>query len=151
MDHKVIAHIDLRQLTVNCKLITILAKASRHIIYMITWRIFLAKNRNMMVCTVDGRTHQVGRTCIHSDVLLVNMLLMDCLGNKTSIRSEHESSHLGVDCNIPHTCRNKNFIISFMNALTDHMDIVWLLVRCIRDSDTSGEVYKTDIASCLVT
>ena len=78
------------------------------------------------------------------------MLLMDCLGNKTSIRSEHESSHLGIDGNIAHSCRNKHFIVCFMNALTDHTDIVRLLIRCVRNSDTAGEINETDIASGLV-
>ena len=37
-----------------------------------------------------------------------------------------------------------------MNALTDHTDIVRLLVRCVRNSNTTGEVYETYVASGLV-
>ena len=150
MDHKIIAHIDLRQITVNSEFITVLTETSGHIIYMIARRILLTKDRNMMISTVNGRTHQVCCTRIYTDVFLIDMLLMDCLRNETAIRSEHESSHLGIDSNIAHSSRNKYFIICFMNALTDHTDIVRLLVRCVRNSNTTGEVYETYVASGLV-
>ena len=124
MDNNIITHIYLRQHSVDRKLITVLTETAGNIIHMVTRLVLLACHCNMMVCTVDSRTHQVRCTCIQTDILFENMFLMDGCCDQMSIRCQHKTSHLCKDSHITHTCRNKNLIVNLVNALTDDFDII---------------------------
>ena len=78
------------------------------------------------------------------------MLLMDCFCDKAAIRSHHETAKLCIDCNITHSGRNKYFFVYFADTLTDHTDIIWLLIRFIRNSDTTGKVDEFNVCTCLL-
>ena len=106
MNHQKISHVDLRQHPVNRKLIAVLAKGACHIILVVARRILLAHHRNMVICPVDCRAHQVHGTRVHTDVLLVGMLLMDGRCHQAAVRSQHKTSHLRVDCDIAKSRRN---------------------------------------------
>ena len=105
MDIEIIPHLHLWQHTINGKLVVVLAKRTCHIILVVTWCIFLAQNCDVVICAIHCRTHQIDRTGIHADVLLIGMLLMNCLCYQRSIRSHHETSHLCVDGDICKTSR----------------------------------------------
>ena len=137
VDKQQISHIDLREHTVYCKLITVLAQASCHIIHMVTRFIFLAHYSDMMICAIDCRTHQVCCACIHANVFFVSMLLVNCFCNKSAVWSEHKSSKLCVDCHIPHSCRNKYFFVYLTHTFTDYSNIIRLLIRFVRNTDTT--------------
>ena len=104
---------------------------------MVTWLVLFSHNGNVMVSTIHSRTHQVYRTGIYTDVLLMCMFFVDGFCNKTAIRSHHETAKLCVDCNITHSFRNKNFLVNLADTLTDHADVIWLLIRFVRNSDTA--------------
>ena len=104
---------------------------------MITWLILLAENCDVMVCTVHSRSHEVDCTCVHSDVLLVCVLLMDGCCNQVSVRCQHETSELCEDSYITHACRYKHFLIYLSDTLADDHDVIWLFVRCIWDSNST--------------
>ena len=114
------------------------------------WCIFFSHNCDVVVCPVHCRTHQIYRTCIHTDIFFVCMLFMDCCCNQTSVWSHHKTSKLGIDCHISHSCRNKNLFIDTANPFSDDTDIVWLLIRCIRNSDSSREIDKFNVNSRLL-
>ena len=140
MDHEQVTHVDLRQLSVDRKFIIVLAQRTRHIINVITRRILLAHYSNMVICAVHRRAHQVDRTCIDTDILLMRMLFIDRSRHETAIRSEHISSELGIQRNIAHAFRNQHFLIYLVHALCDDLDIVLLLIRAIRDTDSTGKI-----------
>ena len=106
VNYQKIAHVNLRKCPVHRKLIIVLAKRTDDVIYMICRSILLPHNGNVMVSTVHRWSHQIYRTRIHTDVLLVNVLLMDCSRNKAAIRCKHEASKLGKDCNLAKTIRH---------------------------------------------
>ena len=103
----------------------------------------------MVISAVHSRAHQVYCACINADVLLIGMLLMDRSCHESAVRSQHETSKLSEDRNIAHSCRNENFLVNFSYALTDNLDIVRLLVRSVRDSDSAGEVDELDVSASL--
>ena len=102
----------------------------------------------MMICTIHSRTHQVDRTGIHSDIFLIRMLFMNRLCHKCTIRSHHKTTHFCIDCNIIHTGFSQYLIIYLMHAFSDHADIVWFFIRCIRNSDTAGKIDKANMCTC---
>ena len=104
----------------------------------------------MVVCTIDCRTHQISRTRIYTNILFVDVLLMNGLCHNTAIRSQHKASHLGIDGNISHSRRDKHFVKRFVDTLTDHTDVIGLLIRCIRNSYTAGKIDKTDVTAGLL-
>ena len=116
---------------------------------MITRLVLLAHHSDVVVSAVHCRTHQVYRAGIHTDILFVSVLLMDRSCDKRTVRSQHETSKLSEERNIAHSCRNENFLVNFSYALTDNLDIVRLLVRSVRDSDSAGEVDELDVSAGL--
>ena len=101
---------------------------------MITRCVFLAEYGNVMVSAVYGRTHEVCRTSVNTDVFFVDVLFVDRLCNERAERCEHEPAHLGIDRNIAHSCGNKDLIELLMYALTDDLDVVGGLVRPVVNS-----------------
>ncbi len=53
---------------------------------MVTWLVLFSHNGNVMVSTIHSRTHQVYRTGIYTDVLLMCMFLVDGFCHQTAIR-----------------------------------------------------------------
>lgn len=140
MDYKIIAHVDLRKLAVDRELIVVLTQGTGHIIGVVARCIFLAKDRDVMVSTIHSRTHQVYRTGIHADVLLVDMFLVDCLCNKVSIRGKHETAKLCEQADIAKSGRDKHLIEYLVYTFANLQDIIAFLIRCIRDTNTAGQV-----------
>ena len=99
----------------------------------------------MMISTIHRRTHQIYRTRIHTNVFFVGVLFVDCLCYQTAIRSHHKTAKFCVDRHITHACRNQNLIVYFLHAFSDHADVIWLLIRAIRDTDTTGKIDKSDV------
>ena len=93
-----------------------------------------------MVSTIHSRTHQVYRTGIDADVLLVDMLLVDCLCNQMSIRGKHETAKLCEQADIAKSGRDKHLIEYLVHTFANLQDIIAFLIRCIRDTDTAGQV-----------
>ena len=149
MDEEQVALIDLRKHAVDCKLIVVFAEGTCHIVLVVAGLVLFSHNRDMMVSAVHSRTHQVYRACVHTDILFVSVLLMDRSCDKRTVRSQHETSKLSEDRNIAHSCRNENFLVNFSYALTDNLDIVRLLVRSVRDSDSAREVDELDVGASL--
>ena len=150
MDEEQVALIDLRKHAVDCKLIVVLAEGACHIVLVVTRLILFSHNRDMVVSAIHSGTHQVYRARIDADVLLIGMLLMDRSCHESTVRSQHETSKLSEDRNIAHSCRNKNFLVSLSYALTDDLDIIRLLIRSVRDTDSAGEVDELDISAGLL-
>ena len=44
---------------------------------MITDRILFSENRNVVISTIHGRTHEIDSTGIHADIFLVGVLFME--------------------------------------------------------------------------
>ena len=70
---------------------------------------------------------------------------MDCFCNKAAVRSHHKTAQLRINSNISHSCRNKNLFIDFTHTLSDHADIIRLLIRAVWNTDTAGKINKTDV------
>ena len=98
-----------------------------------------------MISTVHGRTHQVHGTGVTADVFLMGMLLMDGLCHQAAIGSHHKTSKLRINSHISHSGRNQNLLINPADALANHPDIIFLLIRAVGNPDTTGKVDKTDV------
>ena len=84
MDHQDITDIDGGQAPLDGELIVILAQTAGHIIDMVQNGVLLAQDGDMVVSTVHGRTHQVGSAGIQTDVLLVDVLLLEVVKSTSS-------------------------------------------------------------------
>ena len=151
VNNEIISHINLWQHSVNCKFITILTKWTCYIILVVARLIFLTCYCNMMISTIDSWPHKIYCTCINTNILLINVLLVDSLCYNTAIRCKHKSSKLCIYCNIPHTSCCKNFIIYLMNASTDNSNIIRCLVWLVCNTNSTRKVNKLNISSCLIT
>ena len=102
-----------------------------------------------MVSTIHSRAHQVDCAGIDADVLLVGVLLVDGLGNQTAVRSKHETAKLGVDGYIAHAGRYQDFLVNLAYAFADRHNVVRLLVRTVRNADSTGKVDEGDVGAGL--
>ena len=138
MDKEIIAHIYLREHSVHCKLVVVLTERPRHVIFVCARFIFFPQDGNMMICTVHSRTHQIDRTGICTDIFFVSMLFMDRFCHQTAIWPQHITSKFGVNLHVAHSCRNQHFLIYPAHALADGINIIWLLIRSVRDAYSPG-------------
>ena len=150
MDKKIISLLNLRQHPVYGKLVIVLAQRTCHIIHMVAGRILFSKHRDMVISPVHCRPHQVHRTGIHADILLMDMLLMDRLCHKGSERPHHKPSHLGIDRHISHSRGNQNLLIGFLHTFSDHIYIIRRLPRLIGDAHAAGEIDKGNMRARLL-
>ena len=65
------------------------------------------------------------------------MLLVNSLCDEHSVRSEHESAHLGIDSYITHACGNENALELLSYALTYCHDVILCIFRSVADSDAA--------------
>lgn len=91
----------------------------------------------MVVRPVHSRAHKVTGACIDAGVLFVNVFLVDAFRHELSVRAQHEAAELGKDRHVPKACGGEDFLIFFADALADHLNIVWLFVGGIGDSDSA--------------
>ena len=75
---------------------------------------------------------------------------MDRSCHESAVRGQHEAAKLCEDRHIAHSCRNENFLVNLSYALTDDFDIIRLLIRSVRDTDSAGEVDELDISAGLL-
>lgn len=91
VDHKQVAHVDMRQLAIDGELVVVLAQIARDVVGVRDGRCGLvvatqlAHHRNVVVSAIHGRTNQIDGTGVHADIVLVDLLLVDGLGDQASV------------------------------------------------------------------
>ena len=140
MDKEKVAAVDLGKLPVNGKLVVVLAQRADNVVGVIADGVLLAENRDVVIGTVHGGTHEVGCAGVNADVFLVNMFGVDGTCYECAVGSEHKASHLSIDCDIAHAGRHQETLIFFTDTLADHTDIVGDLTLAVRNSNAAGEV-----------
>ena len=144
VDHEQVAHIDLRQLTVDGELVVVLAQVARDVVRVrdrrrgLVGTTGLAHHRNVVVSAIHGRTNEVDGTCVHADIVLVDPLFVDGLGDQASVGAHHKAAHLGADRHIAHAGGNQNLVVGCVYALADGVDVVSLLLGQIGDAHATG-------------
>ena len=140
-----ISDIDSRQPAVNGKLIVILTKTADNIVKVVFRGVLLAHNGDVVISAVHSRTHKVAGAGIKTDIVLVDMLLVNCRGYKAAIGCEHEATKLSIKRNITHTGGNKYLIINLLNSLTNRHNVGRLLILTVGYAYAAGEVDKRDM------
>ena len=90
-----------------------------------------------MISAVHCRTHKVNGTSVNTDIFLVCVLFVNCSSYKRTVRTHHKSAKFCAKFYITHSGRNKNFVKYLVNTLADNSNVVWLLVRSVRDTNTT--------------
>ena len=150
MDVEVISHLDFRQFSADCKLVVVLAEGARDIVDMIVRRRLFAEYGNVVVGAVHGRTHQIDRTGIHADVIFVNVFLMNGLGDKRAVGSQHEAAHLRINRDLTESRGNQDFLVNPLHLSADLRNIVGALFRAIGDAHASREVDEGNLRARLL-
>ena len=151
VDEEVVALLELRKRTVDGELVVVLAERAGHVIGVVTWRVLLPEDGDVVVSAVHRRAHEVDRTGIDTGILLIGMLEVNDLRDQCAVWCQHEAAHLGEDADVAEAVRHEHFIKYAMNALADRLDVVRLLVRLVWHADTAGEVdeVERDAGLCL--
>ena len=144
-----VASVNFGKHSVYGEFIAVFAKRTCYIIFFIALLVFFAEHGNMVICSVDSRSHKVYCTSVNADIFLMCMLFIDGSSDKCTVRTHHKSAEFRTKFNISHSCRNKNFIKYFVHALSDYFNIIRLLIGSVRNTYTAGEVNKGDICACL--
>ena len=144
VDHKQVAHVDMRQLTIDGELVVVLAQIARNVVRVCDRRrglvgaTRLAHHRNVVVGAIHGRANQIDGTGVHADIVLVDLLLVDGLGDQAAVGAHHKAAHLGADGHIAHAGRNQDLVVCRVHSFADGMDIVGLLLGQVGDADAAG-------------
>ena len=134
VDHEHITHVDLRQLAVDGELVVVLAQVARDVIRVrdrccgLVRATRLSHHRNVVVGTIHSGTNEVDGACVHADIVLVDLLLVDGLGDQAAVGAHHKATHLGVDRHIAHAGGDQNLVVGCVYALADGVDVVSLLL-----------------------
>ena len=145
VNEEVVSDVDLRQKPVHRELVVIFAQRARHIVHVVPERILLAEHRNMVIGAVHGRPHQVRSTRVYADIFLVDMLLMDRLGDQRTVRRQHETPHLAVDRDVIHPVCLKDRVIDLPDTFSDHSDVIWHIIRRVSHAYAAGQVDERDV------
>ena len=82
----------------------------------------------MVVGAIHGRTDQIYGARINTDIVLVDLLFVDSLGDQAAVGPHHKATHLGADGHIAHTGGNKDFVVGRVHPLADGVNVVGLLL-----------------------
>ena len=155
VDHKQVAHVDMRQLAVDGELVVVLAQIARDVVGVRDGRCGLvvatrlAHHRNVVVSAIHGRTNQIDGACVHADIVLVDLLLVDGLGDQASVGAHHKATHLGADRHIAHAGRNQDLVVCRVYSLADDANVVGLLLGQVGDADAAGQIDEGDVCAGL--
>ena len=92
----------------------------------------------MVVGTIHGGADQIDGACIDTDIVLVDLLLVDGLGDQAGVGAHHKAAHLGVDCHIAHACGDQDLVVCRVHSLADGVNVVGLLFGQVGDADAAG-------------
>ena len=145
VNEEVVAHVDLGKRAVNGKLVAVLAQAAHHVVDVVAGRVLLAEHAHVVIGAVDGRAHEVGGAGVHADIFLVDMLLMDGLGDEGAEGRKHETAHLGEDGDVAHAGRHQDAVVGLMDALTDDGNVVAGLLGTIVHTHAARQVDVADV------
>ena len=155
VDHKQVAHVDMRQLAIDVELVVVLAQIARDVVdvrdgrYGLVVATRLANYRNVVVSAIHGRADQIDGTCVDTDIVLIDLLFVDGLGDQAAVGAHHKAAHLGADGHIAHAGRNQNLVVGCVYALADGVDVVSLLLGQVGDTHTAGQIDKGDMCAGL--
>ena len=144
VDHKQVAHVDMRQLTIDGELVVVLAQIARNVVRVcdgcsgLVGAARLAHHRNVVVDAIHGGADQIDGARIDADIVLVDLLLVDGLGDQAAVGAHHKAAHLGADGHIAHAGRNQDLVVCRVHSFADGMDIVGLLLGQVGDADAAG-------------
>ena len=147
MDKEQIAHFNLREHTINGKFVVVFAQATSYVIFVVAGSIFFAHYGNVMVRTINRRTHQVSCASVKTNVFFVGVFFMNCSSNESTIGSQHKATQFCEDFYITHTCRNENFFVSLAHTFANGKDVVFRLVRFVSNTDTAGKIDELDVSA----
>ena len=155
VNHEQVAHVDMRQLAVDGELVIVLAQIARDVVGVRNGRCGLvvatrlAHHRDVVVSAIHGGTNEVDGTGVHADIVLVDLLLVDGLGDQAPIGAHHKAAHLGTDRHIAHAGGNQNLVVGRVYPFTDGVDVVGLLLGQIGDTDAAGQIDEGDVCAGL--
>ena len=109
--------------------------------------VLLAQNGDVMVSAVHGGAHQVGCTGVQTDVLAVDVLLVQDGGDQMAVGSQHEAAQLGEDGDVIHALGGQNLLVLLADAFTDEGDVAGGLLGTVVNADAAGEVDEGEVAA----
>ena len=155
VDYKQVAHVDMRQLAIDGELVVVLAQIARDVVGVRDGRCGLvvatrlAHHRNVVVSAVHGRADQIDGACVDTDIVLVDLLLVDGFGDQAAVGPHHKAAHLGADGHIAHTGGNQDLVVGRVHPLADGVNVVGLLLGQVGDADTAGQIDEGDACTGL--
>ena len=91
----------------------------------------------MVVGAIHGRADQVDGACVDTDIVLVDLLLVDGLGDQATVGAHHKAAHLGADDHIAHAGGNHDLVVGRVHSLADGVNVVGLLLGQVGDADAA--------------
>ena len=103
----------------------------------------------MVVSAIHGGTNEVDGTGVHADIVLVDLLLVDSLGDQAAVGAHHKAAHLGADGHIVHAGGNQDLVVCRVYSLADGANVVGLLLGQVGDADAAGQIDEGDVCAGL--
>ena len=145
----------MRQLAIDGELVVVLAQIARDVVRVCDGRCGLvgaarlAHHRNVVVGAIHGRADQVDGACVDADIVLVDLLLVDGLGDQAAVGAHHEAAHLGADGHVAHAGGNQDLVVGSVYPLADGVNVVGLLLGQIGDTNAAGQIDEGDMCAGL--
>ena len=103
----------------------------------------------MVVGAIHGRANQIDGACIDTDIVLVDLLLVDSLGDQAAVGTHHKAAHLSADGHIAHAGGNQGLVVCRVYSLADGANVVGLLLGQVGDADAAGQIDEDDVCAGL--
>ena len=142
VDHDNISRRQLRQCAINGKLVVILTERPRHVVNLCVLTALFSNHGDMMIGTVQRRTHQVGHAGIQPRKSLVGLLDMKYTRHQVPIGSRHHATAFHIKLQRSKTLGCYPLRISLANAITDHLQGNGFVFRSIGYPNAAANVGK---------
>ena len=150
VDDQQIADVDLGQHSVHGELVVVLAQGAGDVVLVVAGLVLLAHDGNVVIGTIHGRAHQVGRAGVHADIIFIGLLLVEDPGDQMAVGGQHKTAKLGTQGHVAHTGGDQDILIGPADPLADDGDVVGGLVGEIGHAHAAGQVDEGDVAAGLV-
>ena len=142
VDNDEVAHFDFWKLSLDREFIAVLTKGAGHVIDVVLRCICFAEDSNVVVGTIHPRTHEVSHAGIGTDVVSVDVLVMDGFRDEETIRAGHHAAAFEGDAGIFKACHL--FFEELLRTFAEAFEVDRILFRTIGDADAAAEVDEGD-------
>ena len=144
MNREQITELDFGERSLDGEFVVIFAKGSDDVDDLVVWFVFTSEHCDVVVGAVHAWSHEICHTGIDTDIVAIDVFVMDGGGNEEAVWSCDHASVFHEDSHGVEWSSGDHGFVEFADTLADVVEVDGLLFGAVGDADTATEVYEFD-------